>query len=87
MTNRSSSTEVDERERRRVRLARLEADAAYFQARLEMIGAPRSANQSAQCKAFKLLYQATSHKVARIKESDRPTTATEATTRSPKADS
>lgn len=86
MHSRSSPTEADERERRRVRLARLEADVAYFQARLEMIGEPHTANQSAQRKAFKLLYQATSHKVARIKACDRPTTTTEATSRSPKAD-
>jgi hypothetical protein len=29
---------------------------AYFQARLEILGVPGSANQVAQCKAFKLLH-------------------------------
>jgi len=42
--------------RRRVELARLEADVAYFQARLELLGDPQTANQSAQRKIFKLMY-------------------------------
>lgn len=42
--------------RRKVELARMEADVAYFQARLELIGEPTTSNQTAQRKAFKLLY-------------------------------
>jgi len=48
---------LEQRRRRRTRVSRLEADLAYFQARLEFIGQPRSANQRAQLKAFKLLHQ------------------------------
>lgn len=44
-----------DRRRQRLRLARLEADMAYFQARLEMIRQPCSTNQLAQRKVFKLL--------------------------------
>jgi len=49
--------DVEERMRRRARLASLEADAAYFQARLEILGEPQSANQLAQRKVFKVLYK------------------------------
>jgi len=48
---------LEHRRRRRTRVARLESDLAYFQARLEFIGEPGSANQRAQMKAFKLLHQ------------------------------
>ena len=57
----------EERQRHRVRLARLEADIAYFQARLEMIGEPTSTNQSAQRKVFKLLHKFTGSKVLQAK--------------------
>ena len=57
----------DERKRRRARLARLEADIAYFQARLEMIGEPGSTNQMAQRKVFKLLYKTTGAKIVQAK--------------------
>jgi hypothetical protein len=53
----------DERRRRRVNLARLEADMAYFQARLEIIGDPGSTNQMAQRKVFKLLHKTIGAKV------------------------
>jgi len=43
--------------RRRVELARLEADVAYFCARLELVGQPVSSNQAAQRKAFWHLYE------------------------------
>ncbi len=49
----------DELKRRRVRLARLEADMAYFQARLALIGEPGTTNQLAQRKVFRLLHQST----------------------------
>jgi hypothetical protein len=57
----------DERRRHRVRLARLEADMAYFQARLEIIGEPDSTNQMAQRKAFKLLHRSMAERVLRAK--------------------
>jgi hypothetical protein len=57
----------DERRRHRVRLARLEADMAYFQARLEIIGEPDSANQVAQRKVFKLLHHAIAERVLKAK--------------------
>ena len=38
-------------------MASLEADVAYFQARLEIIGEPQTANQLAQRKAFKALHE------------------------------
>jgi hypothetical protein len=41
---------------RRVRLARLEADLAYFQARIEVLGEPATVNQQAQRRAFTALY-------------------------------
>ena len=55
MADSDTAPESDERRRHRVRLARLEADMAYFQARLEIIGEPDSANQMAQRKAFKVI--------------------------------
>ena len=54
---------VDERARRRIRLARLEADVAYFQARLEILGEPQSMNQLAQRKVFKLLHKSVGEKI------------------------
>ena len=43
------------RSRRSLRLASLEADLAYFQARLEILGEPKSANQWAQLKTYEVL--------------------------------
>ena len=43
--------------RRKVDLARLEADVAYFRARLELLGDPSTSNQTAQRKAFRHLYK------------------------------
>jgi hypothetical protein len=40
----------------RVRLAHLEADLAYFRARIEILGEPMTANQMAQRRAFTALY-------------------------------
>lgn len=71
MEPQSSVAELSERKRRRIRLARLEADVAYFQARLEMIGEPRSANQLTQRKAFALLLKTVSTKVAKVQR-ERP---------------
>jgi hypothetical protein len=54
--------------RRRVELARLEADVAYFCARLELVGQPVSSNQAAQRKAFWHLYKQLSSRVAAVQE-------------------
>lgn len=53
---------------RRVRLAQLEADMAYFHARLEHLGRPISANQLAQRKVFRLLAQTTGDRIVRARE-------------------
>jgi hypothetical protein len=42
----------------RLNVSGLEADLAYFRARLELIGAPQTINQKAQQEAFRLLTQA-----------------------------
>ena len=52
---RALRVEGDERQRLKIRLARLEADVAYFQARLEIVRNPATANQEAQRIAFKAL--------------------------------
>lgn len=58
---------ADAQKRQRIRLAKLEADMAYFQARLEMIGEPGSTNQIAQRKVFKLLQQSLGSKILQAK--------------------
>jgi hypothetical protein len=50
-----TSRAAAERRLQRLRLATLEADVAYFQARLEILGEPATNNQKAQQKAFKHL--------------------------------
>lgn len=67
MVDPDSDPGIDERRRHRVRVARLEADIAYFQARLEVIGEPESTNQMAQRKVFKLLYRSIAERVLRAK--------------------
>ncbi|MGE5153051.1 MAG: hypothetical protein ACM3ST_03460 [Bdellovibrio bacteriovorus] len=67
MADPDTARESDERRRHRVRLARLEADLAYFQARLEIIGEPDSTNQMAQRKVFKLLHRSVAERVLRAK--------------------
>lgn len=64
---RSKASDSDERKRQRIRLSRLEADMAYFQARLELIGAPSSSNRAAQRKVFNLLHKTTASKVLKVK--------------------
>jgi hypothetical protein len=56
------------RERRRIRLAILEADMAYFEARLEILGEPQTANQYAQRKTFKFLYRNLGELILRSKQ-------------------
>jgi hypothetical protein len=70
MENPQPTTDPDGRARRRVRLARLEADLAYFQARLEIIGEPESANQMAQRKAFRQLHKTLAGRVLQVKRDD-----------------
>jgi hypothetical protein len=41
---------------------------AYFQARLEIIGEPDSANQMAQRKAFKFLHRSIAERMLRAKQ-------------------
>lgn len=67
MVDTQDSREDDERRRDRLRLARMEADMAYFQARLEIIGEPGSTNQMAQRKVFKLLHRTIAERVLRNK--------------------
>lgn len=67
MENKESTADVDERKRQRVRLARLEADMAYFQARLELIGKPNSNNRVAQRKVFNLLHKTVASKILKVK--------------------
>ena len=50
---------AEDRRRERARLAKLEADVAYFQARLEIIGDPETTNQLAQRRAFGVLSRIT----------------------------
>lgn len=71
MESQSSPADLIERKRRRTRAARLEADIAYFQARMEMIGEPTTANQLTQLKAFKLLLKTVSTKALKVKR-ERP---------------
>lgn len=65
--NRSKSSDSGERKRQRIRLARLEADMAYFQARLELIGIPNSSNRAAQRKVFNLLHKTVASKILKLK--------------------
>ncbi len=67
MHNSDSGPDSNERARRRVRLARLEADLAYFLARLEIIGDPESTNQMAQRKVFKLLHKTLAGRILKAK--------------------
>ena len=65
--SRDIRSNADARARRRVLLAHLEADIAYFQARLEILGEPGSANQLAQRKVFKLLHKSIGEKILQAK--------------------
>ncbi|MBK1719288.1 hypothetical protein [Thiocystis violacea] len=63
----STAVDPEERKRQRVRLARLEADMAYFQARLELIGEANSSNRAAQRKVFNLLHKTVASKILKVK--------------------
>jgi hypothetical protein len=62
-----SSPQVTERKRRRVHVARLEADVAYFEARLQLIGEPRTIHQRAHRKTFEVLHHALASKARKIR--------------------
>ena len=59
-------TTTDAAARRRLRIAQAEADLAYFQARLALIGEPRTLNQYAQKCAFQILYKAVGQKLSNL---------------------
>lgn len=57
--------DADERLRSKLKLARMEADLAYFQARIEILGEPATANQEAQRTVFTLLRDAIGRDILR----------------------
>jgi hypothetical protein len=63
----ASGRDADEHAQRKTLLARMEADMAYFQARLEILGEPVTANQQAQRKVFKLLHKSLGDRVLKAK--------------------
>jgi hypothetical protein len=62
-----SPPQVEERKRRRVHLARLEADVAYFEARLQLIGKPHTIHQRAHRRAFEVLHHALASEVRKLR--------------------
>lgn len=58
----------EERARRRLRMAKSQADIAYFQARLTLLGEPRTLNQVAQQRAFRRLLKAVGKRMVNAKE-------------------
>lgn len=48
----------------------LEADVAYFSARLELIGHPETSYQAAQCKVYQALEQALKETLQRLRGSE-----------------
>lgn len=67
MDKRELTVDADERRRQRIRLARLEADLAYFQARLELIGDPITNNLAAQRKVFNMLHKSVASKILKVR--------------------
>lgn len=59
----------EERHRRRLRVAKSQADMAYFQARLTLLGEPKTLNQLAQQRTFKRLLKAVGRRLVNIKQS------------------
>lgn len=54
---------------RRLLMIQLQSDLAYFQARLGLIGEPRTTNQEAQRRTFKLLHQAVGQQMIKARKS------------------
>lgn len=55
----------------RFTITALEADLAYFNARMELIGAPRTTNQKAQLSTFKFLVEAFDKILLRLRRKTR----------------
>jgi hypothetical protein len=53
---------------RRLLMIQLQSDLAYFQARLGLIGEPRTTNQEAQRRTFKLLHQAVGQRMIKARK-------------------
>jgi hypothetical protein len=53
---------------RRLVTIQLQSDLAYFQARLGLIGEPKTTNQEAQRRTFKLLHQAVGQQMIRTRK-------------------
>jgi hypothetical protein len=68
MESKKLEHQKDANRRQRIKLAHMESDAAYFQARLEIIGDPETSNQHAQRRVFKLLYKAFGNRIVRAKQ-------------------
>jgi hypothetical protein len=58
----------EERQRRRLRVAKSQADMAYFQARLTLLGEPKTLSQVAQQRTFKLLLKSVGRRLVNIKQ-------------------
>ncbi len=67
MANHPFIDDAGEIKRQRARLARLEADMAYFQARLELIGDMTTSNQVGQRKVFNILQKVVASKILKVK--------------------
>jgi hypothetical protein len=63
----ASRTAADKGAWDRVSVTGLEADLAYFQARLEFIGEPATVNQKAQLDTFRLLTDSMNRMLARLR--------------------
>ena len=52
---------------RRIELAHMESDLAYFQARLEILGEPKTTSEIAQRKLFRILSRTIGNKIVEIR--------------------
>ena len=63
----SESVETPEAQaRRRLRIVQTQADLAYFEARLTLIGEPVTLNQRAQQRTFRALHKAVGQKLLKV---------------------
>jgi len=56
-----------------LRVSALEADLAYFQARLELLGEPKSSHQKAQKRVYETLGRSLEKTISQLHRSDGPT--------------
>ena len=56
----------EERARRRLRVAKYQADLAYFQARLTLLGEPTTLNQAAQQRTFRRLMKVIGRRLVNV---------------------